>query len=82
MKLTVADRRKDIQEIRPVMAYAYYFMGVSKKAIAKKFNCSEAAVTNAIGMYGKRDVEGLYGKNETVLIISISHMKEVLSMLK
>lgn len=80
--MTIADRRKEIELLRPAMAYAYFFNGLTRKAVAKKFKCSEAAVGTSIAMYNRKDVEGIYGNNETVIIIPIKKMKEVLSCLK
>ena len=80
--MTIADRRKEIELLRPAMAYAYFFNGLTRKAVAKKFNCSEAAVGTSIAMYTRKDVEGLYGKNETIVIIPVNKIKEVLSCLK
>lgn len=82
MKTTAYEHRIRIEQLRPAMAHSYFFGGMTRMQVAKKYNCSGAAVSTAVNMYTRKDVEGLYGNNETIIIIPIRHMKEVLSCLK
>lgn len=82
MKATAHEHRMRIEQLRPAMAHAYFFENMNRVQVAKKFNCSPSAVSTAVQMYEKKNINRLYGKDETIVVFPNKNIKEVLGMLK
>lgn len=82
MRTTAYEHRLRIEQLRPAMAHSYFFRGMTRTQVAKKYNCSDKAVSTAVQMYEKNEVRRLYGKDETIVILPKKNMEDVLAILK